>query len=99
MYFLKKLIQNFIFIFSSFFSFYLFYCEALPSFQNKEDTSLFNNTHPEDIKSNEEFIEEYGFFTTRLLYGIGLALLQIDAICILYVIYRIFKRWRRTNTQ
>src|ERR1043166_2245428 len=82
------------------FSSLLFCCEAFPSFFQKSTSPSFNDTKNayQDVKPNEEFVKEYGFFVTRLLYGFGLTLLQIDAICILYVIYRTFKRWKRSST-
>src|SRR2546428_5347576 len=88
----------FLIIFSSL----LTYCEALPSsfqkFNLSSSKNIYQGLTAQDVKPNEEFVKEYGFFETRLLYGFSLTLLQIDAICVLYVIYRTFKRWKRSNT-
>ncbi|CAG8788636.1 8629_t:CDS:2, partial [Cetraspora pellucida] len=72
------------------------YCQESPiSLKNLTESAGYNNSDDcDDDSYNAELAKEIGVSTMRASYVIGLTLLQIDACCIIYVIYRTFVRWR-----
>ncbi|KAF0526954.1 hypothetical protein F8M41_013836 [Gigaspora margarita] len=76
------------------------FCQDLSS-NNLNETAYYNNSNnsndDDGSKFNMELAKEVGASTMRAVYAIGLALLQIDACCIIYIIYRTVFRWRRMS--
>ncbi|RIB28284.1 hypothetical protein C2G38_1535011 [Gigaspora rosea] len=73
------------------------FCQDLSS-NNLNETAHYNNSNGDDDSNfNMELAKEIGASTMRAVYAIGLALLQVDACCIIYIIYRTCFRWRRMS--
>ncbi|CAG8754822.1 15548_t:CDS:2, partial [Cetraspora pellucida] len=72
------------------------YCQESPiSLKNLTESADYNNSGDcDDDSCNAGLAKEIGASTMRASYVIGLTLLQMDACCIIYVIYRTFVRWR-----